>query len=93
MRLCSYDGMPTSFFSNLTGILQWLYDIAYDPQDDDIIDENFMSKVIKRACKIHKGTFQTIITNNKEKFASLKSDKTELEWLDSIENFSTFLMR
>ena len=52
-----------------------------------------MNKVIKRVCKIHKGTFQTIITNNKEKFASLKSDKTELEWLDSIENFSTFLMR
>jgi hypothetical protein len=87
-----YDGMPTSFNSNLTGVLQWLYDIAYGKTEDEIIDERFMNSVIRRVCEIHKGTFETLITQNKEKFASLKCVKTELEWLDSIDSFSTFLM-
>jgi hypothetical protein len=70
-----------------------LYDKAYENEEDEIIDESFINNATKRVCNIHKGTFQTPITNNREKFDSLKSDKTELEWLDSIGSVSTFLMR
>ena len=73
-----------------------LFDVTLaegDPIDSALnnINENYIQMIIERVCAQYEGTFESLITNNKSEFTSLKSDKTELEWLESVDNFSAFL--
>ena len=95
VRLYTYESMPSSFYSKLTGILQWIFDAAFNNLNglNKIeISEIYIEMIIERVCSLYGGTFESLITNNKNKFTSLKSNKTELEWLESVENFSALLM-
>ena len=95
IRLYTYAGMPSSFYSKLAGFLQWIFDAAFNNLNGSMeieISENYIEMIIERVCSHYGGTFESLITNNKNIFNSLKSDKTELEWLESVDNFSAFLM-
>jgi hypothetical protein len=64
VRLYTYESMPSSFYSKLTGILQWIFDAAFNNLNGLSkieISEIYIEMIIQRVCSLYGGTFESLI--------------------------------
>ena len=60
VRLYTYRSMAGSFYRKLTGILQWIFDAAFNNLNGSMeieISENYIEMIIEQVCSLYGGTF------------------------------------
>ena len=63
VRLYTYESMPSSFYSKLTGILQWIFDAAFNNLNGlhkIEISEIYIEMIIQRVCSLYGGNFESL---------------------------------